>query len=133
MNNHICGTLTVGFGRADSKDIDFFFSEEDSYENNLHAVFKLLNIVLDMFLENNKIDAIDHMFSSKLELIFKPMARVFSPLVERTLAELEERKYDYKILKTKINALNNAYSYENWLSGKDWYFANIVITAEYMR
>lgn len=133
MHNHIYGTLTVGFGKGDSKDIDFFFSEEDSFENNTHAVFKLLNTILDLFLASNNTDAIDHLFSSRLELIFKPMARIFSPLIDNTLAELEERKYDYKILKTKINALNNNYKYQDWLDGKDKYFANIVIIEEYMR
>ena len=130
MNKHVNGTITIGFGESDTKDIDFFFSEADDRNNNEGAVYKLLNTILDFYLENVKNDELSSTCRMKLETIFKSIVRSVTPIHDQN--DHEERKYNWRVAKMRINSLNADYDYNRFLNGKDKEFINIVITEEYV-
>ena len=148
MNNHICGTITVGFGEKDSKDIDFFFSSEDSRENNNSAVYKLLNTILDIYIQSITYKQIDYLLRSSIEVIFKDLVRAIGNNefmdpndCEKNIESSDKENteiYNSMIeemnnYKMRINELNHKYSYDNWINKKSDSFINIVLTEEYIK
>ena len=130
MISHINGTLTIGFGNSDTKAIDFFFSGEDSLENNKGAVYKLLNTVVDFYMENIKDDAMDYSSRSDLENILKGiiLSVNMSPFFNSN--ELEEKKYTWRKTKMRIQKFNARFDFNEWKSGKTKEFFCIDITEE---
>ena len=130
MTSHINGTLTIGFGNSDTKEIDFFFSGEDSLENNRGAVYKLLNTVMDFYMENIKDDAMDTVSRSDLENILKGIILSVSVSPYFNNNELEEKKYTWRKTKMRIQKFNARFDFNKWKAGEAKEFFCIDITEE---
>ena len=130
MTSHISGTLTIGFGNSDTKAIDFFFSGEDSVDNNRGAVYKLLNTVIDFYMENIKDDAMDYSSRSDLENILKGiiLSVSVSPYFDNN--ELEEKKYEWRKTKMRIQKFNARFDFNKWKAGEAKEFMCVDITEE---
>ena len=128
MTSHINGTLTVGFGNSDTKEIDFFFSGEDSMENNRGAVYKLLNTVMDFYMENIKDDAMDTVSRSDLETILKGIILSVSVSPYFNNNELEEKKYTWRKTKMRIQKFNARFDFNKWKAGeaKEFFCIDII-------